>query len=71
MSAETVSSHKALADALRFGPLAHYMRGFGWDESQRTAVADTVARDLISSGWIAESRQKPRCTDCTSCECQR
>lgn len=58
-----------LATDLRFGPMAQFMRG-GFDEAARMAVAGSVADDLLASGWIAETRQQPRCGECNTCPCQ-
>jgi hypothetical protein len=66
---QSVTPQEALADSLRFGPMAHYMRG--WSEEQRSLVVDTLARDLLASGWISEERLPSRCTDCTTCACQK
>ena len=59
-----------LAQDLRFGPMAQFMRG-GFDEAARMVLARSVAADLVATGWIAESRQQPRCGECTTCPCQR
>lgn len=62
-----MTPREKLADALRFGPMAHVMRG--WSEPMRMVLAQEIADDLLAAGWTkpppltANVPADPRTTD--------
>jgi hypothetical protein len=56
-----------LIGALRFGPMAQFMRG--WTDWQRDAVVDAVADDLLRVGWALtpENVEPSYCRDAFTC----